>query len=128
MNVSRQLFLFLLVGGSCTAFHYLVLIALVSIGRLSPAFASSIGFSLSAILNYAFNRRLTFRSDASHHAAFPKFLGVAISGLGLNASLLLLLNERLGWHYMVAQIIATGMTLVWNFTFHKIWTFGTLKH
>ncbi len=127
MKLSRQFLVFVVVGGGCTAFHYFVLVVLVSISAASPALASAIGFSASAILNYAFNRHLTFRSNASHNRAFPKFVGVALSGLGLNTALIVLLNERLGWHYMLAQIVATGVTLVWNFTFHKIWTFSAIK-
>jgi putative flippase GtrA len=125
MSIGRQFVRFLMVGGACTAFHYLVLIGLVHLGWAAVP-ASSLGFSLSAVLNYALNRRLTFRSDAAHRRAVPRFALVALSGLALNAALLGLLHDGLGWHYLLAQVFATVGTLVWNFTLNRVWTFSTL--
>jgi putative flippase GtrA len=34
------------------------------------------------------------------------------------------LNVGAGMPYLFAQVIATGIVLLWNFTANKLWTFG----
>lgn len=128
MSLSRQLSVFLFIGGVCTGLHYVILIAFVRLGLLDPVWASALGFCISAVLNYLLNRRLTFCSTRTHRSAAPRFVGVALSGLVINTGLIALLNGVLGWHYLFAQVIATGATLVWNFVLHKIWTFAGSKN
>lgn len=127
MSLSRQLSVFLFIGGVCTGGHYIILIACVRLGLLDPVWASALGFCISAAFNYLLNRRLTFGSTRTHSSAAPRFVGVALSGLAINTALIALLNGVLGWHYLFAQVIATGATLVWNFLLHKIWTFAGSK-
>lgn len=115
---------FLLTGGASTALHYLILIVLVQSGACGTVLATSIGFGVSAVFNYLVNARFTFRSDASHARAFPRFAVVAGTGLTLNAILMWLLNVVAGVPYVVAQVGATVITLVWNFLLNKHWTFA----
>ena len=55
---------FLLVGGFSTLLQYVILAFLVRTAGTDPVVASSIGYVLSAIVNYDLNYRLTFRSSA----------------------------------------------------------------
>jgi putative flippase GtrA len=36
-----------------------------------------------------------------------------------------LFTQRLGVPYIPAQLVTTGIVLVWSFMAHKLWTFGT---
>jgi putative flippase GtrA len=119
-----QFLRFLIVGTLATALHYAVLIGLVQSGLAVPVVASSIGFALSAAFNYAANRHYTFRSARDHTAALPRFVAVMIVGLAINASVLWFLSEPLRQPYLLAQVIATGFTLFWNFTANRRWTFS----
>lgn len=114
---------FLFVGGFATALHYAILVSLVSIWGADAVAASTAGFLISAIFNYALNRRFTFHSKVAHASAFPRFLAVALGGLAINAGVVWLLAEAAGLHYLLAQVIATLMALVWNFACNRIWTF-----
>lgn len=127
MSLPRQFSIFLVIGGLCTGLHYAILIALIQLVSVDPVWASAIGFCLSAVLNYLLNRRLTFGSSRAHAVAAPRFAGVATSGLAINTGVLALVNGVMGWHYLVAQLLATGATLVWNFGLHKLWTFADPK-
>ncbi|MDR1709704.1 MAG: GtrA family protein [Candidatus Accumulibacter sp.] len=115
---------FLLVGGLATLVQYALLVALVKTGLFDAVTASSIGFVVSALLNYALNRRFTFRSRREHAVALPRFAAVAAGGLALNAFLMWLTCTKLGLHYLLGQIIATCCTLAWNFCLHQLWTFS----
>lgn len=128
MSMQTQFVRFLLVGGVATALQYAILIILVQAGMASVITASTTGFVISAIANYAMNRRFTFRTDAAHTQAFPRFLTVALIGLAINAALIWLLNSELGAHYLVAQLMATIVTLAWNFSLNRLWTFGNINN
>lgn len=120
----KQFSLFSLVGAVGTAAHYALLILLVSQAAIHPVSASVAGAILGAVINYALNYRFTFRSSRRHHEALPRFLAIAAVGLALNAALMWLLVEPLGLHYLIAQIIATGCVLLWNYLGNRHWTFA----
>jgi putative flippase GtrA len=115
---------FLLTGAGATALHYAVLVALVQAGACGPVAATTIGFVVGATVNYFMSARYSFRSDASHADASPRFAAVALSGLALNALVMWVLNGWLHLPYVVAQVGATGVTIGWNFLLNKHWTFS----
>ena len=119
----RRFVQFALVGAAATGIQYLILIALVRAAGLSPPLASSLGFVVSAGGNYWLNYRFTFRSDRAHGPAIARFALLAGIGLLMNAGLMKLLTAA-GWHYLLAQIAATAVVLLWNFLGNSLWTFG----
>lgn len=121
--LAHQFGRFLLVGGVATATHYCVLVLAVELFDTRPVFASGVGFLAGAIVNYLLNRHFTFRSDALHSAALPRFFVIAGVGLALNQGLMHVLSTRLGWPYLLAQVVATGLVLLWNFAGNSLWTF-----
>jgi len=112
-----------MVGGVATAMQYALLILLVRAFDMAPTPASSIGFVLSAGVNYLLNYRFTFRSDRPHAPAAAKFGLLAGAGLLINAAIMRLMIGA-GVHYLIAQACATAVVLVWNFVGNSIWTFG----
>lgn len=119
----KQFMRFLSVGVIATAIHYAVLIALKESGLLSPTSASAVGFVISAVGNYLMNYHFTFRSGRKHTEALPRFASVALAGLALNALTMETLSAKMGLHYLLAQVVATGLVLVWNFAANRWWTF-----
>ena len=124
-RLSVQFIRFLIVGGTATALHYVILVALVQTSIAQPIAASTIGFAVSAVLNYVLNRHFTFQSSNPHAQAFPRFMIVALTGLALNAGLLWGFIKVGVPHYLLSQLFATVGTLLWNFFINKIWTFST---
>jgi putative flippase GtrA len=115
---------FFIIGGFSTCLQYGFLILLVQFFRVGAAEASAVGFVLSAIFNYYLNYTITFGSNASHNIVVPKFILTASSGLMINTGVIWLVLNVLDMHYLIAQILATCIVLVWNFTVNKIWVFG----
>jgi putative flippase GtrA len=111
------------VGVICTAAHYLVLVVLVGGLGFRPLVGSSAGFMIGALVNYVLNYRYTFRSDHRHREALPKFYLVAVTGFLLNGMVILVLAERLGLQYLLAQVVASGILLIWGFSANHFWTF-----
>ncbi len=103
--------------------HYGLLIALVQGAGSDPVLASAAGATLGAVINYALNYRLTFRSGKRHREAVVKFLVVAVVGLALNTLLMWIGVDVLGLHYLLAQVLTTGLVLIWSFAGNRCWTF-----
>jgi putative flippase GtrA len=114
---------FVLVGGLCTAAQWLVLILLTQILKLDPTVASTIGFLFSAVINYPLNYSFTFLSATPHRQALPRFLLIMTVGLVLNAAVTFVGTTVCGVYYLIAQAMATGVTLIWNFSAHHRWSF-----
>ena len=85
--------------------------------------ASTLGFVIGALVNYWLNYRLTFRSTRKHHQALPRFMTVAGCGCLLNGALMAMLLSRISVHYLLAQVVVTGLVLLWNFLANRFWTF-----
>ena len=116
---------FLAVGGFATILMYVLLVAGIESLDLRPVVASVLAYLLSAVVNYALNRRLTFRSRQRYVVALPRFAVVSGTGLLLNAAIMLAGTEMAGWHYLPVQVMATVVVLFWNFVGSQLWTFRT---
>lgn len=112
------------VGFVAAAVHYSVLIGLVELGGMEPVPATLAGFVAGGVVSYVLNRRHTYRSERSHAAATWRFTIVAAIGFGLTAALMWIFVERLDAPYLPAQVVTTGIVMMWNFVAHKFFSFG----
>jgi putative flippase GtrA len=119
-----QFIRFASVGVVGTTVHYFTLVILVESTVAGPVLSSCFGFILGAFTNYYLNYRYTFRSDKHHHRALPKFMLIAIVGLAINSGIMRLGTSFFPVQYLVVQIFATGLVLIWNFAGNRIWTFS----
>lgn len=135
-HILKQFLFFTAIGGIGTGGQYITLILLTESGLLTPLPASFIGFSVGAVINYYLNHRFTFKSNKSHKEAMTKFFIVAIFGAVINTVLMYLgihilnMYTELSTHYLyylLPQIVATGVVLLWNFSANKFWTFRLEK-
>lgn len=119
----RHILLFAALGVIGTAAHYAVLITLVQSGAAGPVLGSSAGFLVGGLTNYILSHRVVFRSDKRHSEAMGKFFVVAGVGLALNATLMALLTHGLGLPYLPAQVLVTGLLVLWHYAGNALWTF-----
>lgn len=115
------------VGAVGTVAHYVLLVILVQVFSSNAVAASTAGAVLGALVNYTLNRRFTFRSDKRHGEALTKFLIIATTGLALNSFFMFVFVEIWQVHYLYAQLVSTGLVLVWNFTGNRLWTFNDAR-
>jgi putative flippase GtrA len=114
---------FLVSGGTAALVHWLVLWVGVSLAGWEGTISTTFGFIVAATISYLLNYFWTFRSDATHLYALPRFLAVAVTGLLLNAGIFASIYYGLAVHYMLAQLVATGTVLFWNFFLQRAWSF-----
>ena len=122
---ARQLMAFGGAGIAAAIVHYGLLIGLVQSGTLSPVPATLCGYVAGGGVSYALNRRHTYRSDRPHQEAAWRFAVVACIGFLITFAVMSVLVDRLTLPYLPAQLLTTGLVLVWSFSAHKWWTFGT---
>jgi len=123
-QLTGRFFRFAGVGAIGTAGHYATLIALVHLAGAGAVPASSAGFLVGGIINYLLNYTFTFRSDRSHVSTAPRFFLIALGGFVLNGLMMSLLVNGIGLYYLLAQILTTGLILIWTFLANHYWTFG----
>lgn len=111
------------VGAIGTACHYVTFVSLVEAGGMNAVLASSAGFIVGALVNYILNHRYTFRSVAQHPVAAPRFFTVALVGMLLNGMIMGFLHGDFRLHYLLSQVIATGVVLCWNYLGSRLWVF-----
>jgi putative flippase GtrA len=114
------------VGAIATGIQCLILIALKELGGVPPVYASAIGYAVSSVLNYLMKYHWVFASDRKHRHAAPRYATVSVIGLSLNTALMYLGTHVLGWYYLLAQVLTTGLVLLWNFFANATWTFGAI--
>lgn len=110
-------------GFAATAAHYLVMVALVHWAGWWEVAASSAGFLAGAAVKYPLNYWVVFRSSAAHAKTIVRFaIGIAI-GFALNGVILALLLAFVDLHYLVLQVLTTGIVTLVNYLVARNWVF-----
>lgn len=119
----RQFVKFTGVGFVSAIGHYGLLIALVQAAGIAAVPASVAGALLGAWINYTLNYHYTFRSGERHRESVLKFAAVATVGLVLNTLFMWIGTALIGAHYLISQLVTTGLVLIWSFGGNRYWTF-----
>ena len=106
-----------------TALQYAVLVGLKELAHAPVIPASLTGYLAGGLLNYILNRRHTFDSDRSHAEAGWRFAAVMCVGFFLTWGFMRLFVNMLEAPYIPAQVVTSGLVLIWNFGAHRLWTF-----
>ena len=110
------------VGAVATALHYALLVLCVELFGWPAWLASGFGAVVGAQLAYVGNRWFTFAHRGDVSASWPRFQATALMGALLGMAVVAL-AVRLGLHYVLAQMLATGLSLVLTFGINRVWTF-----
>lgn len=121
--VAKKLGRFLMVGGFCTGLQYALLVGQVEGFGMSATMASTIGYVISSVVNYVLSYSFTYKSTAKHRRSILKYVIVTLCGLVLNGAVTYICTTIYGMYYLVAQVAATIVTLLWNFFVNLRWTF-----
>ena len=120
----EQILRFGAVGLLAAVGHYGTLIGLVELADARKVLAAFAGNVVGGVIAYLLNYHWTFVSDALHRVAVAKFLAVTLAGIAINLAVFTLLVDVGQLHYILAQLIATGVVMFWSFWANKLWTFG----
>ena len=111
-------------GGIGFATDVLILFLLVEAFALHYLAAATISFVGGVTANYTFSRCFIFsKTKESVLSSFRRFLLVSLFGLLINVSLMWVLVEWAGIHYVVARLLIAGTVGVSSYFIHHFFTF-----
>lgn len=132
------------VGGLGTATDFMVTVFLIDQARLAVLAAGACGFAAAVVQNFLLNRLWTF-PGAHHHNRWGqmiRFALVSLVGLAIHLFLFSLIDRTLMPHwtlwlgsaergfefsYRFAKLSAIAVTLLWNYTTNRLWTFRSRR-
>lgn len=125
----RQFVQYALVGGVAFVFDFVALFLLTERVGLHYLVSASIAFLLGLTTNYLLCIFWIFDYRALKNLAheFAIFSLIGLAGLLLNGSLIFLLTEFLGLHYLVARAQAAVLILLFNFSLKRFLLFSESK-
>jgi len=93
--------------------------------KLNKFVANTLGFCISATLNFNINRLWTFKSvDADIQMQFIRFICIAVGGLLINNLIVYYLTEKRQLNFYGSKFIAVFIVTFYNFTMNNLITFA----
>ncbi|MFC5300310.1 GtrA family protein [Azospira restricta] len=116
-----QFLSYVAVGGTAFVVDFGVLYFLTEHLGVHYLGSATAGFLTGLVVNYLLCIVLIFDFRAIDKAAheFGLFAVIGIAGLLLNNSLLWLLTELAGFHYLASKLVAAALVLIFNFTLRR---------
>lgn len=125
---------FILVGGTNTIIDMSILFALVNYLGIAVFYSNIVSTSVALTFSFFVNKKFTFKDkSATGKSQLSKFLIVTLTGLWLIQPFIIVFTEvvikianlSLNSNYilLIGKIIATCVTLVWNYLLYKKYVF-----
>ena len=123
---NRRLLQYVLVGALGLGVNQGVLFIATGVAGLSYVIGGTLSRVLSVLTNYAVNDAWTWggRGDPGpreYAVRGVKYVLTRIVGIGIGLAALVLFVELLGLHYLVANVLAVGVGIVWGFGASERW-------
>lgn len=119
---SRRFMRYLAVGALATLVHYALLVVAVEWGRWQAWPASGMAAVVGAQVAYVGNLRLTFSYAGAVARSWMRFQLTALFGAG-TSMLVVALAVSSGLHYLLGQLLATGLVAALTYAVNRSWTF-----
>ncbi|MBK8051308.1 MAG: GtrA family protein [Anaerolineales bacterium] len=131
---------FSIVGVAGMATHLTILNLLLFFAHFAPIVANAIGFSAAVVQNFFLNRNWTFPETRNRQAGkqLLQFAAVSVAGLLINSTVFFVVHTLTEPFFLAsiqdpqlfkfvsvnfATACAILVTLFWNFTVNRLWTF-----
>lgn len=116
---------FLLVGGVNTVFAYLLFVGFEVVFGGQYFISLVLSYAIATLLAFVLHRRVTFGVQGREGivADFLRFESVYVVMFLVNAALLPLFIEVVGWPSFLAQAVIVVITTVGSYLAHKFFTF-----
>ena len=122
----RDFVAFLFVGGSGAVGFILLSTFMIELRTGAPEWLVS-GLCWAAMIGpvYLGHRAISFRSDAPHTQALPRYIMVQLMGVTLAAIFSYVAHGVLGLPSLAGSVAVAGLTAGVNFAILKLWAFAS---
>jgi putative flippase GtrA len=119
-----QMARFGVVGLGCAVLYASLAWSLTVMAGFPAVAASVLAYAISGVFSYLGQKLFTFRSDAPHAQAAPRFLAVFLAGISVAAVAPMLLTDRMHLPPLVAIVFAGGVVPTLNYVVFSLLVFG----
>jgi|SRR5271166_4573952 len=123
LGQSREVMLFLAIGGIGALIYVTLNVALTMLGGLRPSLAILMTLAVLIPPTYLAQRSFAFRSDRPHTAAFPRYIGTQLVGNGLGLLGAELFPGMIRSQPLMAFLVLAAVVAVTNYGCLKFWAF-----
>jgi putative flippase GtrA len=114
-GITRQAFLFGLVGLANTTIGLLTIYAVLYFITADPAIANAVGYAIGLVFSFVLNRIWTFSDTRSIVKVLPRYLIIAAISYLLNLTVVLIGTHQLGIGPYLVQFFGIGFYTVTMF-------------
>ncbi|HEV2412556.1 MAG TPA: GtrA family protein [Candidatus Saccharimonadales bacterium] len=115
-----QFFRYLFVGGFSAAVNLAALFVLTSLMHIQYLVSEGLAFLIATIINYILSILWIFQRSNRFRLEFTLFTLVGVGGLGLNELVLWFCVSKIGLEYLVGEVFAIAVVMIWNFGLRKL--------
>jgi putative flippase GtrA len=116
---------FLVIGATAAIAFVGVSSVAVTVFRAAPSWLiSALCYAGFIVPVYLLHRRYSFRSDAAHGRALPRYTLVQLGGLALATGFSWLCYGLIGLPTPLAALLVIGLTSALNFVILRLWAFS----
>ena len=140
MNERKRTLLFATIGIANTALDIVIFLLLTNTG-VTIVVANIISTGCALALSYALNKRFTFNDRLTDRTTILRFFSVTLLGLWILQPIIIYISLYLfsldlvadlfailvPFSALIAKLIATSFSLIWNYTLYKYIVFSTVK-
>ncbi|MBB5182888.1 GtrA family protein [Catenisphaera adipataccumulans] len=121
-NLFQQIIRFGIIGGIATVIDWSTLYVCTEYFGIYYLISGVISFTVATVFNYYASVKWVFHVDPnkSKKKTFTTFIVFSVIGLGINEFVMKYCVESFGIYYMYSRVIATAVTMVFNFITRKI--------
>lgn len=138
LKLVKQFSKFIIVGGINTGIDFLILNILIYITGITAGvelfILNCVSFSVAVVNSYFMNKHWTFQDKTKPEQEpikFSQFLAVSIVGIIINGLILTSITSYISplfglsavFWANIAKLMATGVSLIWNFIGYKFFVF-----
>jgi putative flippase GtrA len=116
---------FIIIGGAAAVSFVGVSSAAVALFRTSPSWlVSALCYAAFIVPVYLLHRHFSFRSEAGHRRALPRYVLVQLVGVALATLFSFVSYGVIGLPTPVAAVLVIGLTSGINFVVLRLWAFS----
>ena len=125
---SKRFFRYCVCGGISAMTDIIIFFLLNELFNTYYLFALIISFTIAVTINYALQRRITFKNSYSKkHKQFTVFLILQIIGLIISGTIIVAQVELLNVWPTLARFITIWIVLIYNYKSNKLITFKHMR-
>ena len=110
--------------GLCTVGCYFAIWSVAALVLRSTALIAALAYVGSAVFNYIFQRRITFRSDLAVVVSFPRYVVMHLLAMAVNAALAFLLIDVYEANFFASLLLIVALIAFFTFTISRVWVYA----